>query len=150
MRARYWERTVMGVLAVLLFSASSVAAQGWIEPRILRGAFSVDKTRSDVRIRVEGRVAVVEVSEWFRNDGDAAAEGDYLYPLPGEAVFQGFSLFQGDARPRRAPHEHRIGTSTVTERRWYVRRGIRSRATPSRPRLAAQRTWRSAADPPGW
>ena len=100
MRVRYWERTGMGVLAVLLFSASSLAAQGWIEPRILRGGFSVDKTRSDVRIRVEGRVAVVEVSEWFRNDGEGIAEGDYLYPLPGESVFQGFSLFQGDTELR--------------------------------------------------
>jgi len=65
MWAKYWERTVMGVLAVLLISASSLAAQSWIEPCILRGGFSVDKTRSDVRVHVEGRVAVVEVSEWF-------------------------------------------------------------------------------------
>jgi len=28
------------------------------------------------------------------------AERDYLYPLPGEAVFQGFSLFQGDTELR--------------------------------------------------
>ena len=96
MRAKCWERTVMGVLAVLMFGASSLAAQGWIEPRILRGGFSVEKTRSTVSIRVEGRVASVEVSEWFLNDGDGIAEGDYLYPLPGEAVFQSFSLFQGD------------------------------------------------------
>ncbi len=100
MWAKYRERTVTGVLAVLLFSASSLAAQGWIEPRILRGGFSIDKTRSDVRVHVEGRVAVVEVSEWFQNDGEGMAEGDYLYPLPGEAVFQGFSLFQGDTELR--------------------------------------------------
>ena len=100
MWAKSWERAVVGVLAVLLFGASSLTAQGWIEPRILRGGFSVEKTRSDVSIRVEGRVAIVEVSEWFRNDGDAVAEGDYLYPLPGEAVFQSFSLFQGDVELR--------------------------------------------------
>jgi Ca-activated chloride channel family protein len=60
----------------------------------------VDKTRSEVRVTVDGRVAVVEVSEWFLNNGARVAEGHYLYPLPGEAVFQGFSLFQGDAELR--------------------------------------------------
>ena len=42
----------------------------------------------------------MEVSEWFLNNGGRVAEGHYLYPLPGEAVFQGFSLFQGDAELR--------------------------------------------------
>ncbi len=107
MRAKYCDGTVIGLLAVLLLGASyltispsSLAAQGWIEPHVFRGGFSVDKTRSDVRIRVEGRVALVEVSEWFENDGAGMAEGDYLYPLPGEAVFQSFSLFQGDTELR--------------------------------------------------
>jgi Ca-activated chloride channel family protein len=107
MRAKYCDGTMISLLAVLLLCASyltispsSLAAQGWIEPHVSRGGFSVDKTRSDVRIRVEGRVALVEVSEWFENDGAGMAEGDYLYPLPGEAVFQGFSLFQGDTELR--------------------------------------------------
>jgi Ca-activated chloride channel family protein len=42
----------------------------------------------------------VEVEEWFRNDGAILGEGDYLYPLPGEAVFSNFSLFQGDQELR--------------------------------------------------
>jgi Ca-activated chloride channel family protein len=92
------------VLAVLvggaLPGAAPVAAQGWIEPGVIRGGFAVDRTRSEVRVRVEGRIAQIEVSEWFVNRGQRLAEGDYLYPLPGEAVFQGFSLFQGDAELR--------------------------------------------------
>jgi Ca-activated chloride channel family protein len=78
-------------------------AQGWVEPLpvpLPAGGFVVDKVRSEVRVTVDGRVARVEVSEWFRNDGNRVAEGHYLYPLPGEAVFQGFSLFQGDAELR--------------------------------------------------
>ncbi|HSG09158.1 MAG TPA: VWA domain-containing protein [Longimicrobiales bacterium] len=91
------------VVAALLVAAAPKAAvaQGWIEPdgpTVVRSA--VDKVRSEVRVRLEGRVAQVEVSEWFRNDGERVAQGDYLYPLPGEAVFQGFSLFQGDAELR--------------------------------------------------
>jgi hypothetical protein len=80
--------------------ASSGSAQGWIEPGVDRGGFAVDRTRSEVVVRVEGRVAQIEVSEWFVNRGRRLAEGEYLYPLPGEAVFQGFSLFQGDAELR--------------------------------------------------
>jgi Ca-activated chloride channel family protein len=110
MRAKSWETkavaaavgAAVGVLglAALLISAAPLAAQGWIEPHAFGGGSSAAKTRSDVRVHVDGQVAVVEVSEWFENDGVGIAEGDYLYPLPGEAVFQGFSLFQGDAELR--------------------------------------------------
>jgi Ca-activated chloride channel family protein len=85
---------------VVAVTALPAAGQGWVEPAVVRGGFAVDKTRSEVSVRVEGRVAHFEVSEWFRNNGRRLAEGDYHYPLPGEAVFQGFSLFQGDAELR--------------------------------------------------
>lgn len=85
---------------VLAAGAAPGAAQGWIEPGVDRGGWAVDRTRSEVLVRIEGRVAQIEVSEWFVNRGRRLAEGDYLYPLPGEAVFQGFSLFQGDAELR--------------------------------------------------
>ena len=85
--------------ALVLGGAVPAAAQGWIEPP-LRGGFAVDRVRSEVRVRVSGRVAEVEVSEWFLNRGNRLGEGHYLYPLPGEAVFQSFSLFQGDAELR--------------------------------------------------
>ena len=96
-------RRLLGATAVLMimaWGAAPGAAQGWIEPGVTRGGFAVDRTRSEVRVRVEGRVAQIEVSEWFVNRGRRLAEGEYLYPLPGEAVFQGFSLFQGDAELR--------------------------------------------------
>src|SRR5688572_14251212 len=86
--------------ALLAVAAVPAMAQGWIEPGVDRGGFAVDRTRSEVIVRIEGRVAQIEVSEWFVNRGGRMAEGDYLYPLPGEAVFQGFSLFQGDAELR--------------------------------------------------
>jgi Ca-activated chloride channel family protein len=60
----------------------------------------VVKVRTAVSVQVTGRVALVEVEEWFRNDGRGLGEGDYLYPLPGEAVFSNFSLFQGDQELR--------------------------------------------------
>ena len=92
-----------GVVATLLAAVSPAAAagQGWVEPvPQVAGSFEVDRVRSEVRVSLEGRVAQVEVTEWFRNRGGRMAEGHYLYPLPGEAVFQGFSLFQGDAELR--------------------------------------------------
>ena len=59
-------------------------AQGWIEPLpgrpIPAGAWGVEKTRSQVRVTVEGRVATVALTEWFKNEGNRIAEGDYLYP----------------------------------------------------------------------
>lgn len=90
------------VLALPLSSAyvSALAAQGWIEPLPNRpvplGSWAVERSRSEVRVTVEGRVARVDLAEWFRNDGPRAAEGEYLYPLSGEAAFLGFSLWQGE------------------------------------------------------
>jgi Ca-activated chloride channel family protein len=81
--------------------AGPLLAQGWIDPG--RRSVPIDglvKVRTSVAVQVTGRVATVEVEEWFRNEGGMLAEGDYIYPLPGEAVFSNFSLFQGDEELR--------------------------------------------------
>jgi Ca-activated chloride channel homolog len=76
----------------------SAAAQGWIEPlpRPQPVAQQVERVRTTVVVRLDGRVARVAVEEWFRNAGPGLAEGDYHFPLPGEAVFSDLSLFQGE------------------------------------------------------
>lgn len=90
---------VFAALAAMMMAPSvPVAAQGWIEPLPGRVDGGVVKLRTNVTVRVTDRVAQVEVEEWFENRGGLGpGEGDYLYPLPGEAVFGGFSLVQGDA-----------------------------------------------------
>jgi Ca-activated chloride channel family protein len=93
-------KTLMAAIAASLL-ASPLLAQGWIEPRPgTDPGFGVVKVRTAVSVQVTGRIALVEVEEWFRNDGGGLGEGDYLYPLPGEAVFSNFSLFQGDLELR--------------------------------------------------
>jgi Ca-activated chloride channel family protein len=82
---------------LMIAMTTPLAAQGWIEPGPGRPEHGVIKLRTSVMVRVDDRIATVEVEEWFRNDGPAQfGEGDYVYPLPGEAVFGNFSLFQGD------------------------------------------------------
>ena len=95
-----WAVVLLASATLLVAGAGPSSAQGWIEPGVDRGGFAVDKVRSEVAVRVQGRVALIEVSEWFVNEGRRLAEGEYLYPLPGEAVFQGFSLFQGETELR--------------------------------------------------
>lgn len=93
-------RSVLLVLVMALIPAA-LFAQGWIEPRPGSAQESgVVKVRTAVSVRVSDRVARVEVEEWFQNRGGGLGEGDYLYPLPGEAVFSNFSLFQGDQELR--------------------------------------------------
>jgi len=88
------------VVAVALAAApAAVSGQGWIEPG-RPGSWGVEKLRTTVNVRVVDRVAHVEVEEWFRNNGGAMAEGDYLYPLPAGAVFNNYSLYQGDQELR--------------------------------------------------
>src|SRR5688572_24310616 len=87
------------LVVVVLSLPLPAAAQGWIEPLVHRGgapASRVERLRTSVTVRVTDRVARVEVEEWFRNGGGGTAEGDYIYPLPGETVFSDFSLFQGE------------------------------------------------------
>src|SRR5256886_11656432 len=91
-------RLFASVWAVALTIAPA-AAQGWIEHP--RGA--IEKVRSAVQVTVTGRVARVAVEEWFRNAGGMLDEGNYLYPLPGEAVFSDFSLWQGDRELKGEP-----------------------------------------------
>ncbi len=92
-------RTLIATLTLTLL-AGPLAAQGWIEPLPNVLGSGVSKVRTAVHVTVTGRIAQVEVKEWFRNDGGILGEGDYVYPLPGEAVFSNFSLFQGDQELR--------------------------------------------------
>ncbi|HYL20813.1 MAG TPA: VIT domain-containing protein [Gemmatimonadales bacterium] len=103
-------RHVLGVLSMLTLPLVPfrAAAQGWIEPGrplppspMPRGG--IVKIRSAVQVAVTGRVARVSVEEWFRNDGALLDEASYLYPLPGEATFSDFSLWQGDRELKGEP-----------------------------------------------
>lgn len=83
----------------------TASAQGWIEPRpapdLARPRdWNVTRVSTSIRATVEGRVARIEVEEQFRNNGGGMAEGTYHYPLAGEAVFQGLSLWMGETEMR--------------------------------------------------
>ena len=97
-------RRTLAALALLAGLAAPLQAQGWItierpiRPGIVPG--SVVRVATNVRTRIVGRIAQVEVEEQFRNTGGGIAEGTYLYPLPGEAVFQNFSLWMGETEMR--------------------------------------------------
>ena len=118
------KRAVGLCCALVLSPARWGLAQGWIEPMrplppITRGA--VEKVRSAVQVAVMGRSARVTVEEWFRNTGPLLDEGVYLYPLPGEAVFSDFSLWQGDrelkGEPMDAAQARAIYESIVRQKR---------------------------------
>ena len=91
------------LLAGSVLCSAPLSAQGWIEidrPPGRPPVAGVVRTASRVSVVVDGPVARVEVEEQFRNSGGGLAEGSYLYPLPGEAVFQNFSLWMGEREIR--------------------------------------------------
>src|SRR5438309_11858458 len=103
-------RRLFGAVCCAVLPITAAAAQGWIEPirPVLLPApmaprSGIEKVRSAVQVAVVGRVARVTVEEWFRNAGALLDEGNYLYPLPGEAVFSDFSLWQGDRELKGEP-----------------------------------------------
>src|SRR2546425_8184778 len=92
-------RVRLATLLLPLFAiARDLSAQGWIEPIQPSPplGWGVHKLRSAVSVAVHDRVADVTVEEWFQNRGPGLGEGVYHYPLPGEAAFASFSLWQGD------------------------------------------------------
>ncbi|MEJ2539953.1 MAG: VIT domain-containing protein [Gemmatimonadota bacterium] len=136
LRVRRWGAWVgtmgAGVAAlVMLVTPAEARAQGWIEPQGTVNGAAVSRVGSQVEVSVDGRVALVEVTEWFRNDGPRVAEGHYLYPLPGEAVFQGFSLFQGE-------EELRGEVMDADRARSIYQEIVRRRADPALLELAGQ------------
>ena len=92
--------TLLAASAALTLFTSTATAQGWIErdgPVVMPAVPSaIIRVGTNVRISLDGRIARFEIEELFRNTGGRIAEGSYLYPLPGEAVFTDFSLFLGD------------------------------------------------------
>ncbi len=101
MSADWWIGALILMAAFTgLPAAAPAAAQGWIDPLPGRPDIGVVRVRSDVDVRVTGRVAEVVVEEWFENRSRGVAQGVYVYPLPGEAVFSNFSLWQGDEELR--------------------------------------------------
>lgn len=53
---------------------------------------AVQRTRSDVRVTLAGRVLEYEVDERFVNRGGRIGEADYVFPLPAGAAFQDLKL----------------------------------------------------------
>src|SRR2546429_3166722 len=97
---------LLGLACLLTAPLAPGAAQAWIEPIRPLPAFprgAIAKVRSAVQVTLTGRAAHVTVEEWFRNSGPVLDEGNYLYPLAGEAVFSDFSLWQGDRELKGEP-----------------------------------------------
>ena len=125
---------VLGALALLATLASSLPAQGWIDPvRPVPPDLNprVERLRSAVQVSVTGRVARVTVEEWFRNNGPALEEGMYHFPLPGEAVFSSYSLWQGD-------QELRGEAMDATQARSIYEAIVRQKRDPALIELAGQ------------
>src|SRR5437867_11445438 len=126
---------VWGVVALLavIFSLP-LSAQGWIDPiRPLPPNVMgrIERLRSAVQVSVTGRIARVTVEEWFRNDGPVLVEGMYHFPLPGEAVFSSYSLWQGD-------QELRGEAMDATQARSIYEAIVRQKRDPALIELAGQ------------
>jgi Ca-activated chloride channel homolog len=125
---------VLGVAALLGTFTSVLNAQGWIDPvRPVpqNPTGPVERLRSAVQVSISGRVARVTVEEWFRNNGPTLNEGMYHFPLPGEAVFSSYSLWQGD-------QELRGEAMDATQARSIYEAIVRQKRDPALIELAGQ------------
>src|ERR1700752_3864130 len=139
-------RVLLGAVTLLATLATSLPAQGWVDPvrpvppTNITGR--IERLRSTVQVSVSGRVARVTVEEWFRNNGPALEEGMYHFPLPGEAVFSSYSLWQGD-------QELRGEAMDATQARSIYEAIIRQKRDPALIELAGQGLIRARVFPIG-
>ena len=119
----------IAVFLAALVVPCRLSGQGWIEPVRPVPGWGVEKLRSAVSVAVKDRVAEVTVEEWFQNRGPMLGEGVYHYPLPGEAAFSSFSLWQGDA-------ELRGETMDATQARSIYEEIVRRKRDPALIELA--------------
>ncbi len=133
-------RTALLAFALAASVAARASAQGWIEPIRPLPRGSIERIRSAVQVAVAGRIARVTVEEWFRNTGPGLGEGTYLYPLPGEAVFSDFSLWQGD-------RELKGETMDATQARGIYETIVRQKRDPALIELAGHGLLRARVFP---
>ena len=133
-------RTALLAFALAGSVAARASAQGWIEPIRPLPRGSIERIRSAVQVAVAGRIARVTVEEWFRNTGPGLGEGTYLYPLPGEAVFSDFSLWQGD-------RELKGETMDATQARGIYETIVRQKRDPALIELAGHGLLRARVFP---
>ena len=132
-------RHMIATLSSLTLPLAHAAAQGWIEHP---AGGAVEKVRSAVQVSVTGRAARVTVEEWFRNSGPMLGEASYLYPLPGEAVFSDFSLWQGDRELKGEPMD-------ATQARGIYEEIVRRKRDPALIELAGHGLLRARVFPIG-
>ena len=137
----------LGAVTLLALTlAPSLSAQGWVDPvrpvppTNITGR--IERLRSTVQVSVSGRVARVTVEEWFRNNGPVMDEGMYHFPLPGEAVFSSYSLWQGD-------QELRGEAMDATQARSIYEAIVRQKKDPALIELAGQGLIRARVFPIG-
>jgi Ca-activated chloride channel family protein len=137
---------VLGAAVLLGALVSPLGAQGWIDPirpvppTNITGR--IERLRSTVHVTVTGRAARVTVEEWFRNNGPVMDEGMYHFPLPGEAVFSSYSLWQGD-------QELRGEAMDATQARSIYEAIVRQKRDPALIELAGQGLIRARVFPIG-
>jgi len=85
---------------LLLFSAMMAYADGIIildpPPRHIHGRrayIPLSVQSHNVKIRINGNIAVTTVDEKFYNPNNAELEGTFIFPLPEDAAISKFSLF---------------------------------------------------------
>jgi len=125
--------SILGAVALLCTLSSPATGQGWIDPvrPIPQNNPRIERLRSTVQVSISGRVARVTVEEWFRNNGPTLDEGMYHFPLPGEAVFSSYSLWQGD-------QELRGEAMDATQARSIYETIVRQKRDPALIELAGQ------------
>ena len=125
--------SILGAVALSCALSSPATGQGWIDPvrPIPQNNPRIERLRSTVQVSISGRVARVTVEEWFRNNGPTLDEGMYHFPLPGEAVFSSYSLWQGD-------QELRGEAMDATQARSIYETIVRQKRDPALIELAGQ------------
>src|SRR5688572_12157751 len=99
MRAAAWFVLICALVVPRIASAVG-SGEGRLVTNVDGKLVDVPLEHTDVRIRVDGPVAMATVTQRFRNPSATKIEAIYLFPLPTSAAVNDFTLVSGGRRIR--------------------------------------------------
>lgn len=108
------------IILISVFCVQEAFSDGVLIPvRPDAPAFAVKYHR--VKVNIDNQVAQTDIDQVFRNESNQELEGNYLFPLPQEAVVSDFSMYAGDkevkARLLKKEEARKIYEDIVRKRR---------------------------------
>jgi Ca-activated chloride channel family protein len=90
-----WPTLAVCLAATPSLAARATATEGTLQTRDGKELVAVPLEHTDVKVRIDGFIADVDVTQRFKNPYSKKIEAVYLFPLPAQSAIDGYELATG-------------------------------------------------------